>query len=913
MAGRRTGRTLVRMAFPRRSVLLLALALALPAAAAAQIPGPATGLLPDGRQLTPSGAQVTLGNYPTGGAVTKDGRFLWTISTGISSNDVRIVDTATRRVIQTIQVPGASGGVALDTGHRRAYVSGLANSRWQPEKKGLAGARGDVILVYRWSGTTGRARLDRVIRVPAPADAPTVQAFPPPRAGLAGTTQGWPQKLAVSPGGGRLLVSLNLADHGAIVDLYAKDRVRYVRAGSYPYGAAILPADNGRIGLVTNEAAGTVSVVDLRSGTPVKTITVGPPLSHPEGVVTDRDGKRAYVALEASDQVVVIDLRTRRVERTISVGRSSGLGTMPVALALSPKEDRLFVAESGADEIAVIRLPGSSTGKASAATWEVIGRLPTADQPQAVATAAARGSRPAQLLWVAAEGVGLGPNPKGTNPTQAEDPIFWAFNPVAPTFDIFAGVQYPAKMVRGRAGLLTLPTDQAVRKATPAASRQLQPVNVQRPPAGTPVRANGPIKHVFFIVRENRAYDQLLGDVSKGNGDPKLTVFGKAYTPNLHALVSRFPLLDNVYANSEASIQGHYWTAAASVPDYVSRNWVQQYAARGRPNDFGVYAVSWPGNGFLFDEAERRKISYFNYGEGFGGAAASVPDRDRSPAQLRRMQRIAANSDLGPPLTPNGCFASDLLIGTALDGRQIFDSSLPAGVSTTTATSHVDCFRQRFAQQVAANAVPTFNYLTLTSDHTRGTEPGYPVPRAMVADSDQAVGELLDTISHSPVWSSSAVFVVEDDSQDGADHVNAHRIPVLVASPYARRGVVLHTRYDLVSVARTMELIMGMRPLSLNDALAAPMYDVFAPTRVNPEPITGIPATIDLRTPNKPGAPWASMSRRLTLERPDSVSQAVLDRIIWASVHGAGSAPPPPGPGASGKDEEEEEGDGDEP
>lgn len=906
MVAGRPGRTFLGMARARLPAVLAALLAGLSATAAAQVPSPATGLLPDGRRLTPSGAQVALGNYPTGGAVTADGRFLWTVSTGISSNDVRIVDTATRRVIQKIAVPGASGGVALDTGHRRAYVSGLANSRWQPEKAGLPGARGDVVLAYRWSSTTGRARLDRVIHVPAPAGAPTVQAFPPPRAGLAGTTQGWPQKLAVSPGGGRLLVSLNLADHAAIVDLYAEDRVRYVRAGSYPYGAAIQPAEHGRIGLVTNEASGTVSVVDLRSGTPVKTITVGPPLSHPEGIVVDPSGTRAYVALEASDQVVVIDLRHRRVERTISVGRSAGLGTMPVAVALSPDGTRLFVAESGADEIAVIRLPDRAPGRAPAATWEVIGRLPTADQPQAVATAAAHGSRPAQLLWVAAEGVGIGPNPKGTNPTQAEDPIFWAFNPTAPTFDIFAGVQYPAKMVRGRAGLLTLPSDRAVRRATPAASRQLQPVPVQRAPAGTPVRPGGPIKHVFFIVRENRAYDQLLGDVSRGNGDPKLTVFGKAITPNLHALVSRFPLLDNVYANSEASIQGHYWTAAASVPDYVSRNWVQQYAARGRPNDFGVYAVSWPGNGFLFDEAERRHISYFNYGEGFGAAAATVPDRDRSPAQLRRMQRIAANSDLGPPITPDGCFASDLLIGTALDGRQIFDSSLPAGVSPKTATSHVDCFRQRFARQLAANAVPTFSYLTLTSDHTRGTEPGYPTPRAMVADSDQAVGELLDTISHSPVWSSSAVFVVEDDSQDGADHVDAHRIPVLVASPYARRGAVLHTRYDLVSVARTMELIMGMRPLSLNDALAAPMYDVFAPTRVNPEPVTGIRSTVDLLSANTPGAPWASMSRRLTLERPDSVSQAVLDRIIWASVHGAGSAPPPPGPGASGRDEDDE-------
>jgi hypothetical protein len=159
------------------------------------------------------------------------------------------------------------------------------------------------------------------------------------------------------------------------------------------------------------------------------------------------------------------------------------------------------------------------------------------------------------------------------------------------------------------------------------------------------------------VVRENRAYDQMLGDDTRGNGDPKLTVFGKNMTPNMHALVTRFPLLDNVYANSEASIQGHYWTASAGVPDYVNRNWVQQYASRGRPNDFGVYAVTWPGNGFLFDQAERQHISYFNYGEGMMGGNSSIPDRDRSAAQLAQIKAVEANSDLGPPST--GCYPSE--------------------------------------------------------------------------------------------------------------------------------------------------------------------------------------------------------------------------------------------------------------
>lgn len=863
---------------------------------AAPLPGPATGLLPSGRQLTPAGTLVELGNLSMGGAITGDGRYLWTVSAGVSTNDVRIVDMDTHTVCQVLDLPGASGGIALDSVHRLAYVSGLPNSRWQPAKNSMPGARGDVVLVYRWEPECGKATFVRTIPVPPPAGAPATQAFPPPRGGLTTTTAAWPQKLAVSPDGRRLLVPLNLADAAAIVDLAGPGQVRYVKTGSYPYGAAIVPGN--RIGLVSNEAAGTLSVVDLRAGTKISDIAVGPPLSHPAGIVVDRAGRRAYVALSASGQVVVVDVRKRAVERTISVGRDAGLGTMPVAVALSPNEDRLYVAESGADELAVVNLPGATTPRGTA--WMLTGRIPTASQPQAVVTSAATGQRQAVLAYVAAEGLGIAANPNGPNPTLPTDPIFWAFNPIAPTSNVFARVGYTAKLVRGQAGLLPLPSDADVVALTKDASAQLKPTDAQVAPADTVLRSDGPIKHVFFIVRENRSYDQILGDDARGNGDPKLTVFGGAVTPNLHSLVSRFPLLDNVYANSEASIQGHYLTSSTTVPDYVTRNWVQQYAGRGRPNDFGSYAVTWPGNGFLFNQADRQKIDYFNYGEAFFGGFAEVEDRDRTPAILAADKLVQAKSDLGPPF--GGCFPGDMTIGTAMDNGEVFDSRMPPGAPAGS-YSHVDCFRARFAKQVAADAVPAFNYLSLTSDHTRGTQPGFPTPTAMVADSDLAVGQLVETISHSPIWGQSAIFVVEDDSQDGADHVNAHRIPVAVVSPYARPGAVLHTRYDLLSAVRSIELILGIRPLSLNDALATPMYDAFTATPANSAPYAALVPAVNLLDMNPAAGPDSEWSSRLELDKPDRVSQADLDEILWHSVHGADSTPPPPGPGAEGEDE----------
>ena len=208
-----------------------------------------------------------------------------------------------------------------------------------------------------------------------------------------------------------------------------------------------------------------------------------------------------------------------------------------------------------------------------------------------------------------------------------------------------------------------------------------------------------------------------------------------------------------------------------------------------------------PAGGFLFDQAQRQHISYFNYGEMWAGIS-TMPDRDRTAAVLKEEKLIAKHSDFGPDLTPGGCYASDIHIGSvgarATQG-EIFDSALPAGAPKGS-YSHFTCFRKRFERQLAHNDVPTFNYLTFTNDHTRGTQPGYPTPTAMVAADDQGLGQLVSLISHSKIWSSSAIFVVEDDSQDGADHLDAHREPALVISPYARRGAVIHTRYDLLSV-----------------------------------------------------------------------------------------------------------------
>jgi hypothetical protein len=362
-------------------------------------------------------------------------------------------------------------------------------------------------------------------------------------------------------------------------------------------------------------------------------------------------------------------------------------------------------------------------------------------------------------------------------------------------------------------------------------------------------------------------------------------------------LVDRFPLLDHFYANSEASIDGHFWTSSSNVSDYVHKAWFQNYRAGGsnkygRPYDF-IYAVTWSPGGSLFDQALSQGISFYNYGEAIGDVIPLFPDKDRTQAEMARSQQVFAQSDLGS----NGCYPNDASIGKdAITGQTVFDSTPPAGAPPGS-ESRAQCFQTKFAAQLAQGSVPTFNYMVLSNDHTRVLSPGAYTPQAMVADNDYGLGQIVDTISHSSIWSSSAIFVTEDDSQDGADHVDAHRTVGLVISPYARQGAVVHTRYDMPSMIRSMELIMGMRPLTLFDALATPMYDAFSPTPSNAAPFSAVGPKTSLLATN-PAASSAAQARALQFRGIDQLSQREEDRLLWRAVHGAASTPPPPGPNA---------------
>jgi Phosphoesterase family len=412
---------------------------------------------------------------------------------------------------------------------------------------------------------------------------------------------------------------------------------------------------------------------------------------------------------------------------------------------------------------------------------------------------------------------------------------------------------------------------------------QLHPAASVAPPADTPIvgpdgGASTKIKYVFYIVRENRTYDQIFGTDPRGDGAKQLELFDDngvpgptgGVTPNAHKLVRTSPLLDNFYADSEVSVDGHIITSGAYAIDRVQRSLHANYGARGRVGDFDT-ALSYPPRDFIFDQAARQGVTFRNYGEGQAGTAED-DGRDT----------YSAVKD-----------------GTSPVYQQVA-SDAGSGVGAAMAASHADGFAAEFQQQLLTGSVPRLNYLTLPLDHTLGTQPGIPTPKALVANNDLGLGQIVSTISHSSIWPESVIFVVEDDSQDGADHVDSHRMPAFVISPWAKRGALVHTRYDQYSVLRTIGLILGLRPLSLNDAMATPMFDAFTgkPDAAGTVYDAVIPEQ-SLAELNTPASPDAALSKSLPFDRIDAVPQEILDRILWHSVHGARSTPPAPGPNAS--------------
>ncbi len=633
----------------------------------------------------------------------------------------------------------------------------------------------------------------------------------------------YPVAIARSPRDGTLAVAADLGDRVALVDPARERVVETLQTGSHP--AALLFSPDGGTLYVADRGGSTVDVLDVpvasSSSVSRRVITVG---LHPAAVAGD--GERVYVADSDDDDVAVIDTRTNAVVQRapIPFARAGAPGTSPNGLALDG--DRLYVSCGAANAVAVFRIERGGLTP--------LGAIPTGWYPTAVVVDRAHG-----VLYVA-DGKGESGHP---NPS---------YQPLAPRSDA-----YIANQLVGSIRRIPIPDDGALA----AGQRDVEALAQHDAAPSSPVlRAHGPIEHVIYVIKENRSYDEVLGDLAGADGDPALVLFGQGVTPNQHALAHRFGIFDRFFENAHVSADGHNWSTAAFANDYLEKMWPVNYAQRRPFYDFEDAAnASRPKMGYLWDAAARAGVSMRNYGE-FATAGPSAP----TPVSV----------------------SDDALRGATDRAFATFDLSVPDAERFTEWKREFDLYERN-------HDLPQLEIVRFMRDHTSGTKPGAETPQAMVADNDLAVGKLADAISHSPDWRSTAIFVIEDDAQNGPDHVDEQRAPFYLISPYAAGGVQ-HRAYTQASVLRTMEILLGLPPMSAYDAGAAPLTAAF---RGTPDlaPFDALPERLDLHAKNPRTAYRAADSARLDFAQADRVDDGTLNDILWHTVKGARATPPPYG------------------
>jgi YVTN family beta-propeller protein len=692
-----------------------------------------------------------------------------------------------------------------------------------------------------------------------------------------------PAGLAWAPDG-NLLVTLSANNTLGVVDTGSDTVVRQIPVGNVPNSVAVVdgkayvsnqggrPAQPGDrtdnsygTPIVTNNdsavpSTGSVSEVDLGSAAQVKTFAVG---LEPSALLAV--GSNLLVANTDDDSVTSIDTVKQQLGRTFAANPAPGapFGAQPNGLTmLDPTHVGVSLGRDNA--IAVY----SYADAYSAPSFE--GLIPTGSFPTGIA------EDPAihQLVVGSEQGVGsVGPNGtvgEGVNTNGATSHLGYNFVGTVQT----VSAPTPAQMVKYTQQVFANNQWNGLRQRNQAGNGHTAPVAV-------PLRVGDPstIQHVFLIVKENRTYDQVLGDDSRGNGDPSLAQFGQRVTPNIHALANQFPLIDNLYSDGTNSAEGHHWLDQAFVNNYMQQmygNYTRSYQT-GDP-------MSDVKSGWIWDDALSHGKSVVNWGEQIdsytNAAGQSTPSN--SWAQWMHDSQVLDGTASGPLNYPLGTYTAKTDIPSL---AQITKPDFPNFDLNIPDQYRASMFDQDFASYVKNNNLPALNLMWVMNDHTNGTTPGGISPEAHVADNDLAVGRIMDTISHSPYWKNTAVFVIEDDSQNGVDHVDGHRNPTLVVSPYAKHDAVVHTYYSQINVMRTIEQILGIPPMNQEDMAAEPMYDVFT-NKPNFTPYDTVPNQVSLMETNPQptsavAAAWGQWSAQQNWATEDMVNMAQGNRDVW--------------------------------
>ena len=763
--------------------------------------------LPNGWKLTPAGKELPAGDLPLNIVISPSGKLAVVANNGESDQTIMLYDVEHEKRIDSLVIGKSWLGLAFSDDGKYVWASG-----------------GNDNIVIRYGIKDNRLKEMDTIKIGEP----------------------WPEKIAVAgiapdDSHHRLYAVTSENNSLYVMDTGTRKVIARYMLGGEGY-TCILSPDKKNL-FITCWGCDKVILFDTGKQAITGTIAVG---DNPNDMCITRNGKFLFVANANDNSVSVIDTKQKKVIETLNSALypESRPGSTTNSVALSEDEKTLYVANADNNCLALfdVATPGSGKGK---------GFIPTGWYPTCVRTAGSK------ILVTNGKGLSSHANPFGPNPSRKGGEVVYQSGGKEKKIK----EQYIGGLLRGTLSILPVPDEKAMASYSQAVYANTPYVKekelVSEGMAGNPVPVRvgdpSPIKHVFYVIKENRTYDQVLGDIREGNGDTSLVLFGEKVTPNQHAITHEFVLLDNFFVDGEVSADGHHWSMGAYADDFLEKSWPTSYGGRGGSyNSEGTREIANNKDGFIWDDCNRNNVSYRTYGEFIDAAGPNIP-----------------------VLKEHYC-----------KYFTIWDQSVRD-------TIRFSQWRRDFDSLMAINALPQMNTIRFINDHTEGLSLGRPTPIVHVADNDLAVGMFLDHLSHSSIWNESVVFILEDDAQNGPDHVDAHRSTAYLAGGFVKQNFVDHTAYTTSSVLRTMELILGLPPMTQYDASAVPLWRCFNNTSGH-QSFNTKPCNIDLNLKNLAPSSWQRKSEKFDFTAEDRVNDSEFNEVIWRAVKGLDSKCPAP-------------------
>ena len=768
--------------------------------------------LPNGWKLTPAGKQLPLGDLPLNMAVSRDNHWLAVTNNGYGRQCIKLFDTRAEAETDDQTIHASWYGLCFAPDGKRLYASAGNDNQikiYDVSPKGKLALSDSIVMGKKWP--------NRISPAGMAVNAKTNQLFVVTR---------WDNSLYIYDLPSKhLAFKAPLGGEGYQV-VFSKD---FSKAYVSVWGSA---------------EVGVWSVPEKRW---TARIPVG---SHPNELCMDYANDRLFVANANDNSVSVVNLKDNHVEEILNAAlfQNSLSGSTTNGLCIMDGGKRLAIANADNNCLNIfdISKPGQSRSE---------GFIPVGWYPTNVKFVNGK-------LWVTnGKGLSSMPNPDGPKPIDRRE-----------NFGHHSGdanhtkVQYIAGLFLGAMSIIDSPDKALLMKYTAQVfantpyekQKELSAEGEKGNPVPSKVGMPSPIKHVFYVIKENRTYDQVLGDIAKGNGDSTLTLFGRRYTPNQHKIAEDFVLLDNFYVNAEVSCDGHNWTTGAYATDWLEKTWPTNYSKRGDVySGEGGHHMGNNKSGFIWDLCKRFNVSYRTYGEFVSGTTVD-----------KKGNRISSTLRATIP---------------SLDGHFCTDYE-PFNLAYRD-TLRYRTWEQDFDSLLAKGQVPQFCTVRFGNDHTQGMRLGKPTPFAYVADNDLAVGMFLDHLSHSPIWKESVVFIIEDDAQNGSDHVDAHRSTAYVAGGYVKRGFVDHTPYTTTSMLRTIELILGLPPMTQYDASARSMWRCFS-GKPDATPFNCQKENVSLDDVNEKRSKWQAMCEDWDFDIEDDVPDVEFNKVLWHGIKG---------------------------